>query len=211
MNRIMHIACVFLAVFLLGACTQELATSPQFEDHPSQVLPSIMPAPSTTLDPDAPPSVQGTEEPMIEMPTLQAVDTQAPPVTPYAPEAGVWIDTPIGENADHRFSLEFDPAEWELVEGELHAQLIHTSLANCDISKTAGMGLGPGWSALNRMVMIGELEFMRTDLLLDGVLQFDTMYGGDPWVGFRIGQSNISQACIDRAEVVLATLIVTAP
>ncbi|MBN2388702.1 MAG: hypothetical protein JXB85_16920 [Anaerolineales bacterium] len=174
------------------------------------------PLPEATASPEPLPPESPVPPPPTE--TLIVIPTSSPLATPAPPEPrtggagpGIWTDLPtyVESQPGMFFQVDFDPELWLLVEDTQGFPLLASLvLPGCTIELTAGRGLAPDWTVESSFRPVGDLIFEVVVASQNGQARFVNYYGGDGIVftGFKVSFSEQMDACLQAAEMVLASL-----
>lgn len=170
---------------------------------PLAATPSVTP-PAPTLTPTALPSPVPSETllPPLELPT-QVVNP---------PALAVWdgLPTYLGDSRPgYYFRVRYNPELWALVTDQFgQPALGHRTIEYCMITPVAGRGLPPTVQMEHDVMYAGDLTFDVGKAYENGVLKFATYQASDGTIftGFQVDFQADSEACINDAVAVLATL-----
>jgi hypothetical protein len=179
----------------------------------------LEPVNTPTLSPTAfPPAEIPSPEP--PSPTATPAPTSTPTLPPPVPQSGgtmpgVWIGQPtyVESQPGMAFQVLYDDTLWEYrSETEMGLPgLVHRLIPGCVLFPTVGRGLSPEWTVEHTFRTIGERTFEVALAYRNGQPEFASYYGGDGIVftGFQVSFAGQMDACLQDAELVLATLTST--
>jgi len=202
--RFRFVSFILITTLLLAACAPGLATPAPASAQPSATLVKTATLQATQPPPQniIPPSPSATSMPL---PTATLPPTSFP--------AGLWVGAPTypGDSKPGMyFSVDFDPAVWELQEDPSGlVALANQQILGCVMATSAGRGLPPGLIVDHESRTIGALDF-EVNRVFDsgGKLQFVTYQGGDVnvYTSFEVRFQDQPEVCVQAAEGLLATL-----
>lgn len=176
------------------------------------------------LEPVNTPTLSPSETPPTEPPTPTPSPTLPPTATPTetppfpqsgGPVPGVWTGQPtyVESRPVMYFLVTYDDTLWEYrPEAEMGLPgLVHRLIPGCILFPTVGRGLSPEWTVEHTFRLIGNLNYEVTLAYRNNQPEFASYYGGDGIVftGFQVSFTEQMDACLQDAELVLATLTST--
>ncbi len=190
---------------LFAAC----ATAPE-EAPPARAL-LATPTAALSQEPLSTPRASGT----VSFPTETPLPTLVLPTRRADEPAALFWDGmptyPGDSQPEMFFRLEYDPSVWGLtknVAGE--KALAHRSIPNCIISPASGRGLPYNLTSQHQMRALGNITYDAALVSENGTPKFALYLGGDEamqiYTGFQVSFGDESEACLQDAEKVLATL-----
>ena len=151
---------------------------------------------------DLPPTPSETQLPQIELPT--------PESTVLLLES--WIGAPtyaVDSQPGYFFRVNYSPALWALVADDTGLPaLVHRDIPYCQMTTASGRGTPRGVTVTSQSRDIGALRYEVVTVSQNDVVQYVNYFGGDAMVktGFQVSFQEQQAACLQAAEVVLASL-----
>ncbi len=171
--------------------------------------PASMPSPAETPTSET----QATEEPTIEVPPplTEATPTLSIP-TPGAAIIETWTGVPNYPESlpGMLYRLEYDSNRWIPTEDQFgQTVLAHRFIEVCVLSPAVGRGLPPNYNAESSFRSIGELQYEVVTISENRIPRYINYFGGDGviFTGFQLSFQGYTEACIQEAEAILATLV----
>jgi hypothetical protein len=203
--------------FMLTACgaqaaATEMSAPVEVEETP---LATSTPGEPTLTPLPTPELLTATSTPPVPASATPTV-TLLPPLVlptgiPGAPASQPWIDTPsypVQSGEQLLFRVYYDPYLWAYTQDQYgFPALANRQIPYCQIAKTRGRGLSPGWTVDHGTQQIGQLDFEVSRVSENGQLKFINYFGGYKiYTGFEVSFEERADDCVWDAEVVLTTL-----